>query len=74
MPAAFKGLPMDNPSLLIDHHWTPIGSARNLVFTCRIWLTSHSWTTSILTASFAMSRIFSRALALRTNFDVMDDL
>ena len=23
LPAASKGLPMDNPTLLIGHHWTP---------------------------------------------------
>ena len=28
IPAASKGLPMDNPTLLIGHHWTPIGRAR----------------------------------------------
>ena len=28
LPAASKGLPMDNPTLLIGHHWTPIVSAR----------------------------------------------
>ena len=26
IPAASKGLPMDNPTLLIGHHWTHLGS------------------------------------------------
>ena len=31
---ASKGLPTDNPTLLIGHHWTPIGSARSGVCLC----------------------------------------